>query len=430
MKGNKNDHREIWVFADWLGLEGPLLMGILSCTLARRKEVFSFEYDQKWLLSKQKFMIDPDLQFFPGQQFLREDKSNFGIFMDSSPDRWGTKLMIRREAIDARTDNRPVRTLHGSDFLIGVYDQHRMGALRFKLDPDGPFLDDDKNMPAPPMTALRALEAASRKLEDDGNLDDPNYSKWLSMLVAPGGSLGGARPKSGVIDADGTLWIAKFPSGNDDYNLGAWEWVASQLAEQCGIEVPEHSYRKFSGKHYTFITKRFDRAPDEKRIHFASAMTLLGQQDGVNHASGISYLDLAEFISRHGANPQQDLEQLWRRIVFNICISNTDDHLRNHGFLLSDQGWILSPAYDVNPVPNGSGLTLNVSEDDNSLDLELAIDVADYFRLDKKHAREIATQIAKVVGEWSAVAEEAEISKGEREMMAPAFAAAIDFLDI
>ncbi|RZJ55634.1 MAG: type II toxin-antitoxin system HipA family toxin, partial [Flavobacterium sp.] len=188
-------------------------MGILSCTLARRKEVFSFEYDQKWLLSKQKFMIDPDLQFFPGQQFLREDKSNFGMFMDSSPDRWGTKLMIRREAIDARIGSRPVRTLQNSDFLLGVYDQHRMGALRFKLDPDGPFLDDDQNMPAPPMTALRALESASKKLEDDDNLDDPNYSKWLSMLVAPGGSLGGARPKSGVIDTDGTLWIAKFPSG-------------------------------------------------------------------------------------------------------------------------------------------------------------------------------------------------------------------------
>jgi len=232
-----------------------------------------------------------------------------------------------------------------------------------------------------------------------------------------------------VIDTDGTLWIAKFPSGNDDYNLGAWEWVAAQLARQCRIEVPEHFYRKFFGKHYTFITKRFDRAPAEKRIHFASAITLLGQQDGADYASGISYLDLAEFITRHGANPQQDLAQLWRRIAFNICISNTDDHLRNHGFLLSGSGWILSPAYDVNTVPSGSGLTLNVSEDDNSLDLELAVDVADYFRLDKKHAREIATQIAMVVEKWSAVAEEADISKGEREMMRPAFAAAIDFLD-
>lgn len=428
MNDQRNDHRSIWVYADWIDLNGPVLMGILSCTLTKRKETFSFEYDPDWLASKYTFMLDPDLQLFPGQQYLREGKSNFGLFMDSSPDRWGTKLMIRREAIEARKDNRKARLLQPSDYLLGVYDQHRMGALRFKLHPDGPFLDDHQQMPTPPMTALRALEAASRKLEDDGNLNDPNYSQWLSMLIAPGGSLGGARPKSGVIDTEGQLWIAKFPSQNDDYNLGAWEWVTAELAAGCGIAVPEHFHKEFSGKHYTFITKRFDRTPDGSRIHFASAMTLLGLQDGADHNSGASYINLAEFISRYGARPDQDLEQLWRRIVFNICVSNTDDHLRNHGFLLTDQGWILSPAYDVNPTPTGSGLTLNISEEDNSLDVTLALEVAAYFRLEEKSAYQIAMEIAKTVSCWPHIAKNAGISKAEQEMMTPAFDATQEFL--
>lgn len=429
MNVQKNNHRVIWVYADWINLNGPVLMGILSCSIAKHKEIFSFEYDLDWLASKYTFMLDPDLQLFSGSQFLREGKSNFGMFMDSSPDRWGTKLMIRREALEARKNNRTVRKLYDSDLLLGVYDQHRMGALRFKLDSEGPFLDDHEQMPTPPMTALRALEAASRKLEDDGNLDDPNYSKWLSMLIAPGGSLGGARPKSGVINPNGLLSIAKFPSGNDDYNIGGWEWVTAKLAESCGIEVPKHSYKQFSGKHYTFITERFDRTPDGSRIHFASAMTLLGHQDGDDHNSGVSYLNLAEFLSRNGANPDRDLEQLWRRIVFNICVSNTDDHLRNHGFLLTEQGWVLSPAYDVNPTPTGSGLTLNISEDDNSLDVALALEVAAYFRLDHSRAYQIAMEVAKTVTNWQQIAEKAGISKTEQVMMSPAFAPTNEFLD-
>jgi serine/threonine-protein kinase HipA len=429
MSIQRNDHRTILVYADWIDLNGPILMGVLSCSIAKRKETFSFEYDPTWLASKYTFMLDPDLQLYPGQQYVREEKSNFGMFMDSSPDRWGTKLMIRREAIEARKEDRKVYTLQGSDLLLGVYDQHRMGALRFKLDPEGPFLDDNEHMPTPPMTALRALEAASKKLEDDQNLDDPNYSKWLSMLIAPGGSLGGARPKSGVIDPEGLLWIAKFPSQNDDYNLGGWEWVTAELASACGINVSKHFYKQFSGKHYTFITERFDRTPKGNRIHFASAMTLLGLQDGADHHSGASYINLAEFLSRHGAKPNQDLEQLWRRIIFNICVSNTDDHLRNHGFLLTEAGWILSPAYDVNPTPTGSGLTLNISEDDNSLDVTLALEVAAYFRLDKKKSYQIAMEVAKTVLNWTQVADKAGISKGEQEMMSPAFAATHEFLD-
>ena len=217
------------------------------------------------------------------------------------------------------------------------------------------------------------------RLEDDDSLDDPDYLKWLQMLVSSGSSLGGARPKTGILDKEGNLWIAKFPSKNDGDDIGAWEMVTYELAIQSGIVMAASKAEKFSSNKHTFLTKRFDRAADGKRIHFASAMTLLGYTDGTDASSGASYLELVDFISKYGARPENDLKQLWRRIVFSICVSNTDDHLRNHGFLLTEKGWGLSPAYDINPVETGMGLKLNISEDDNALDLDLVLSVAPYF---------------------------------------------------
>ena len=342
------------------------------------------------------------------------------MFLDSSPDRWGRMLMRRREAINARLENRPSRTLTEADYLLGIYDGNRMGALRFKLSPDDEFMDNNKAMATPPWTSIRDLEYASLQLEKENLKDDAEYAKWLNMLIAPGSSLGGARPKANILDNNGALWIAKFPSGHDTKDMGAWEAVTAEMARKCGIEMAESWAQKFSNGQHTFLTKRFDRI-NGKRIHFASAMTLLGYTDGTNSAEGVSYLELAEWIGRNCNNVSQNLEQLWRRIVFNIAVSNCDDHLRNHGFLLTPKGWTLSPAYDINPDEHGMGLKLNISEDDNSLDFKLALSVAAYFGLDNATSDEIINQTKKVVSNWQQLATQYGISRSEQEDNAGAF---------
>ncbi len=411
--------KEIQVYAHWLGLQEPGLMGVLSVSPAKGKESFSFEYSDAWLKSGFSQMIDPDLQLYPGAYYPRDDKPNFGIFLDSCPDRWGRVLMQRREAAMAKQEGSAVKKLLESDFLLGVYDGYRMGALRFKLDDNGPFLNDNKEIAAPPWTSLRELEHASLKFEED-NTDDPEYLKWITMLIAPGSSLGGARPKASVMDGHNNLWIAKFPSRNDEKDVAAWEMVTNQLAIAARLNIAEGKLLQFNNKYHTYLTKRFDRTPAGERIHFASAMTLLGHIDGTD-ASGVSYLDLMEFIARHGAAVEKDLEELWRRIVFSICVKNTDDHLRNHGFLLSDKGWLLSPAYDINPNEFGKGLSLNITDADNSLDLDVAMEVAEYFRLSKDRASQIIQEVSTVVQDWKKVASTYKISNAEQERMSAAF---------
>jgi serine/threonine-protein kinase HipA len=415
-----NGKKEIQVYAHWSGFKDPVLMGVLSATPAKGKEVFSFEYTKEWLQSGSTSMIDPDLQLYSGRYFPRDEKMNFGVFLDSCPDRWGRVLMDRREAALARKEKRSVKNLLESDYLLGVYDGHRMGALRFKTEPNGNFLNDDKYMASPPWTSLRELEQASIKFEED-NMDDEEYLKWINLLIAPGSSLGGARPKASVLDPEGHLWVAKFPSINDTKNIGAWEMVVSRLAVKAGLNMAEHDVKQFNNKHHTFLTKRFDRTVKGERIHFASAMTLLGYQDGAGHDTGVSYLEMAEFLERNGADVNNDLEELWRRIVFNICVKNTDDHLRNHGFLLNEKGWRLSPAYDINPNEYGTGLSLNISEKDNSLDLDLAISVAEYFRVKKSKVREIIDQLKEAVTNWRSIAKDTGLSKTEIDRMSKAF---------
>jgi serine/threonine-protein kinase HipA len=414
-----NTKKEIQVYAHWPGLQEPSLMGMLSVSPAKGKESFSFEYADAWLKSGFSQMIDPDLQLYSGAYYPRDDKPNFGIFLDSCPDRWGRVLMQRREAAIAKQENRAAKKLLESDFLLGVYDEHRMGALRFKLDTDGPFLNDNKAMAAPPWTSLRELEYASLKFEED-NTDDPKYLMWVAMLIAPGSSLGGARPKASVMDAHNNLWIAKFPSRNDDKDIATWEMVTNQLAINAGINVAEGKLLQFNNNYHTYLTKRFDRTASGERIHFASAMTLLGHIDGADD-SGASYLELMEFISRYGAAVEKDLEELWRRIVFSICVKNTDDHLRNHGFLLTEKGWLLSPAYDINPNEYGKGLSLNITDSDNSLDLDLAMTIAGYFRLSDDKASQIIQQVSAVVKDWRKVAANYKISNAEQERMSVAF---------
>lgn len=421
----KSSKQQIFVYADWLNLQTPTLMGILSSERLRGKEIFSFEYDKIWIKSPHIQILDPDLQLYSGPQYINdENKSNFGIFLDSSPDRWGRLLMRRREAALARIEDRPAKTLFETDYLLGVYDKHRMGAIRFKDSIDGEFLNANNDLATPPWTSIRELEEISLRLEEDDIVDNPEYLKWLNLLVAPGSSLGGARPKAGVLDNNKHPWIAKFPSKNDSTNIGAWEMITNELAKKAGLNVAEGMAKRFSSDHHTFLSKRFDRTDKGERIHFASAMTLLGYTDGANHEDGISYLELVEFISTHGTNISTDLKELWRRIVFNICVSNTDDHLRNHGFIYSKEGWLLSPAYDINPVATGTGLSLNISEDDNSLDLDLAMEVHQYFRLSENDANQIIQEVRGAVKEWRNLTVKYNISRTEQELMASAFSKA------
>lgn len=409
---------DILVYADWTEAENhPVPIGVLTAVRTKGHQVMSFEYEQDWIKKGLAQYIDPDLQFYSGPQYLNKGKVNFGLFMDSSPDRWGRTLMDRREAIDAREENRSPKKLFEEDYLLGVYDAHRMGGLRFKVKGDGRFQHDSNDFSVPPWASLRELEQATRAFESDMS-NDGEVKKWINMLMAPGASLGGARPKASVSDENGHLWIAKFPSVNDTYNVGAWEMVANEMAQHVGIEIAQGMTRQFNSENNTFLSRRFDRTDQGERVHFASAMTLLGENDG---ATGVSYLQLAEFIIQQGAAVTADLQQLWRRIVFFIAIKNTDDHLRNHGFLLTANGWQLSPAYDVNPIWFGNGLSLNISETDNSLNYDLAIEVAKYFRINNKNAGEIIENTRKVVKEWRRIATKYKISQREQEKMAAAF---------
>jgi serine/threonine-protein kinase HipA len=296
-----------------------------------------------------------------------------------------------------------------------------MGGLRFRVDPDGSFLDDDHVYAAPPWTSLRELEHASQQIEKSGAEEKSGYKQWLSLIMAPGASLGGARPKASVIDSKGNLWIAKFPSRGDKHDSGAWEYLVNTLGRKAGLNMATAQLKRLASVHHTFLTQRFDRNLRRERIHFASAMTLLQRKDGDSGIDGASYLELAEFVVQSGAQPAKDLCELWARIVFSICVSNVDDHLRNHGFLLTPRGWMLSPMYDVNPNPLGDGLLLNISETDNTQSLELALEVANFFRLNTKQAKTTINRVVKAVQAWQKEAKALKLSKGEQDRIAPAF---------
>lgn len=412
--------KKIYVYLD-NDVDVKIKVGCLFADYQRGVEKFSFEYDKEFLQSEfAGTFFDCDLQLYSGRQYLPLEKSLFGVFSDTAPDRWGRLLMKRRERIAANEEGRlKPRPLNESDFLLGVYDEARMGALRFSLVEDGEYLSSEKDLSTPPFENLRTLEEASREFEKDENLLD---GKWLKQLLAPGSSLGGARPKATVKDVDGSLWIAKFSSKHDEYDSGAWEKTVHDLAKLCGLNVPESRLMKFSKFGSTFLVKRFDRE-GIKRIHFMSAMTALGKKDGANASDGTGYLDIAAFIGAYGAAPQEDLKELWKRIVFNMAVSNTDDHLRNHGFVLTSKGWRLSALYDVNPIPDGASLSLNVSEEDNSLSVELAVEVAEQFMMPQKEAAVLADEIVSTVRDnWRKIAEKNGLSKSSIEYMKSAFA--------
>jgi len=410
-------NKKIFVYAHWIWMQQPINIGVLTAQQAKGRKAFSFEYDVNWISSKEQQVLDPDIAWFSGPQYPN-GKENFGLFTDSMPDTWGRTLMKRRAAQQAKEEGKSAEILYDIDFLLGVYDETRMGAIRFKLEQDGPFLDDNHGMPAPPWSTIRELQYAAEMLESD--VGGKEIKKWLTMLMAPGSSLGGARPKANITDEAGDLWIAKFPSKADIIDKGAWEYLAYLLAVKSGIEMAPSRIEKVAGKYHTFFTRRFDRNQGQ-RIHFASAMTMTGQnEDTIKQVQG-SYLDIAEFIQYHGAKNKHDLHQLWRRILFSISISNTDDHLRNHGFILTERGWILSPAFDINPSIDKEELALNIDSQNNALNISLAKSVGDYFQLTNREMDTIISEIKNVTAGWKKVAHQIGISRAEQELMSTAF---------
>lgn len=414
----------IAVYADWIGLAEPFRLGLLHVRRGAGREIFEFEFDSSVLAHPAitNLQLDPRLGFYEGRQHPPQSHETFGVFSDASPDRWGRLLMRRRLERAQRAGQVAKATrLYESDYLLGVHDTYRSGALRLRLNDAGYFLDNQHGTAAPPFVQLRELEAASLALEHDEDNTSVAGDDWLRMLIAPGGSLGGARPKASVIDPNGHLWIAKFPSVRDEHDVGAWELVVQTLAKGCGLAVPESLARQFASPHHTYLVRRFDRTL-KGRLHFASAMTLTGHQDGDDASTGASYLEIARVLINHGAQTDTDLRELWSRIVFNMLVSNTDDHLRNHGFIfVPGQGWRLSAAYDMNPVPESYGLKLNISEADNAIDLDLARSVAPYFRLSIADADEIIQQSQAVVRQWRKIANKLQIRARDLERMASAF---------
>ena len=411
------DKTDLWVYAHWKGMIFPKCIGILSAQQAKGRKAFSFSYNSDWINSEQQSLIDPDIAWYTGQQFPNV-KENFGVFLDSMPDTWGRTLMKRRAALSANEQGLPAPKLYDIDFLLGVHDYSRMGALRFKKDPGGDFLDNDPVSPVPPWASIRELQYGAQLIES--NVDTAEVRKWLAMLMAPGSSLGGARPKANILDEDGQPWIAKFPSKHDTVNKGAWEYLAYRLAVDAGIDMAESRLEHITGSYHTFFTKRFDRQKQD-RIHFASAMTMTGKNEELIRDETPSYLDIVEFIQFSGAHVTEDLHQLWKRLIFNILISNTDDHLRNHGFILTPEGWRLSPAFDINPSIDKEGLALNIDMDKNSLDIDLAKSVGAYFRMEKIEMDSVIDQVRSVVSGWQKLAAEIGIPRGEQMVMAAAF---------
>jgi serine/threonine-protein kinase HipA len=393
-------------------------MGTLHRQRARGSDVYSFEFDDEWLARGDTISLDPDLLPVPGRTYPSANRGQFGIFMDSAPDRWGRTLMQRREAMLATREKRRARTLTEWDYLLGVHDYSRLGALRFRATAQSPFLDNSPVNAAPPIASLRELQGAARILEEDATNHDSRVGSVLEQLLAPGSSLGGSRPKASVIDEHEHLCVAKFPSRQDGWDVGAWETVAHRLATKAGIRVPAMRALRFTADGHTFISRRFDRTDRGGRIAFVSAMTLLQRTDGDRDAS---YLELIDLLQSRGAQTPLDCEELFRRVVFSICISNTDDHLRNHGFFVESTGLVLSPAFDINPNPHGGQLSLAIDETDTSLNLEVARSVATQYGLKKARANEIIRKVRDAVANWRREAAALGLSRREQDMMSRAF---------
>lgn len=412
--------RKIYVYADFDWLKTAVLVGELGYESLRGTDSYSFCYDHNWLRQYSDLYLSADINNYTGLQFTQPDRDIFGCFGDALPDRWGRLLLNRREQIRAQEEKRPVRKLSSYDYLLGIDDYSRMGGFRFKESPDGEFINCDATLRIPPLTDIQVLVAASMEVEKSEERNLLPDKKWLLQLVHPGTSLGGARPKAGVLNEEGELCVAKFPSRNDEYDIGLWEHLSHLLAKEAGVEAAETRAITAGEKYHTLLSKRFDRTTDGRRKHFASAMTLLGLTDGCNAQTGNGYLDIVDFILQHCCDVEANLQQLYRRVAFSIAIGNSDDHFRNHGFLLTPKGWTLSPAYDLNPTFNDhQSLLINATT--NRSDLQLLLASSEEYMIGKEEATHIIEEVKDGVSQWRSMATRIGIAKREMDLFAQVF---------
>ncbi len=412
--------KRLYVYADFDWLKDTQFVGELSYKSLRGSDSYVFKFSNEWLKQHGDIFLSDDLNNYPGQQYTLPDRDIFGCFADALPDRWGGTLLLRREQILAEEEHRPVRRLSSFDFLTGIDDYSRMGGFRFKEIPDGEFINMNESLRIPPLTDMHALVAASEKIERSEEQNQLPDKRWIAQLVQPGSSLGGARPKASVIDTDGRLCVAKFPSRKDDYDVGLWEHFSHLLAAKAGVNAATTKVIPANDKYHALLSCRFDRIDDNRRVHFASAMTLLGLADGDSAATGHGYLDIVDFIVQGCTQVEANLQELFRRVAFNICIGNSDDHFRNHGFLLTAKGWTLAPAYDMNPTLN-EYQSLLISSSSNKADLSVLSDACEEYMLTAKVAEQIIEEVTVAVRDWRMVAQRIGIAKREQDLFAARF---------
>lgn len=408
------------VFADFDWLDKPELVGELCYEKLRGSDSYAFQYDEHWLKGHAEVKLSEDINNYPGMQYTQPGQDVFGCFSDALPDRWGRTMLKRREQILASEEKRAVRSLSSFDYLMGIDDFSRMGGFRFKKELEGEFINVSASLKIPPLTELKDLLHASREIEKSEEANVLPEKKWIAQLIQPGSSLGGARPKASVLDEKGNLCIAKFPSRKDDYDAGLWEHFSHLLAKKAGIEVAQTKVLGGLGKYHTFLSRRFDRKDEAKRVHFASSMSLLGLKDGDNAQGGYGYLDMVDFILQGCCDVEQNLQELYRRVAFNMCIGNSDDHFRNHGFLLTQKGWTLSPAYDMNPTLN-EYQSLLVNESSNKADISVLLDSCESYLIKKEIAANIIQEVQTAVSGWESLAVQLQIPVREMTLFKDRF---------
>lgn len=407
----------LYIYADFDWLDKPELIGCLTYERLRGNGTYGFGFDNDWLKNHSDILISEEVGNFSGFQYSQEEHV-FGFVSDTLPDRWGRRLLERKEQAEAIEEKRPKRTLYSYDYLVGIDDFLRMGALRLKKDPDGEFLNSDSRLIVPPLTSIKELTIAAQEYEKSDEANELPEEKWIRQLAHPGTSLGGARPKANVVDENNHLWIAKFPSRKDVYDMALWEHLCHLLAKEADINVAETNLIPAGNDGYhALLSKRFDRTDDGKRIHFASAMTMTGLTDGDNHETGHGYLDIVDFIIKGCCDVDENLSELYRRVAFNICVGNSDDHFRNHGFLLTKKGWTLSPAYDLNPTDSMTQ-SLLIDNDSNESSLKRLLSACDDYYISSETAEQIISEVTTAIGRWETIAKNLHISNEEMNRFA------------
>ena len=395
--------KEITVYADFDFLAVPQEIGTLGYERVRGNDHFVFRYTGDWLKLGGGIILSGDLMNVPSLQHPRGGSNVFGFVKDSFPDRWGRLLLDRRERILAKAEGRDVRQLTNYDYLVGIEDLTRMGGLRYKSDDCDDFINVGDRLLVPPVESLRTLCDACREIEAAEERNELPDRRWLDQLVDPGTSLGGARPKANVVDSDGKLYVAKFPSKKDLENTELIEHFSHQLAASAGIYVAKTSTVGISKGRDLLLSERFDRTVGGRRIHFASAMSLLGLDDGAGSSTGNGYLDIVDFILRDCVDARQNLRELYRRVAFNVLFGNTDDHFRNHGFLLTSKGWTLSPAYDINPGAK-THQSLLIDQYTEESDINALLNASESYMLERKEASEIIEEVRTAIRDWRKIA--------------------------